>query len=170
MPTTRRRRLYRLLGSGLTADQRQHLECGHAFFLNGDPFASEDERQATWARHRRQILKDWDRPGRRPEAYWRYDAPDLLAAHDDYEATAIHAALADAREKRLIELQWLDNLRIAALHAAAPEHVADVAASFGIPTWFADRHAPSAIAELARDRGPRGVVIRLPTADVDAVP
>lgn len=168
MPTTRRRRLYRLLGSGLTADQRQHLECGHAFFLNGDPFASEDERQATWARHRRQILKDWDRPGRRPEAYWRYDAPDLLAAHDDYEATAIHAALAGAREKRLIELEWLDHLRVAALQASAPEHVVGAAASLGVPTWFATIHAAVAIAELARDRAPRGVVVELPKRDAEA--
>jgi hypothetical protein len=39
-----------------------------------DPFIDDDHRREIWMRHREQILKAWDLPGRRPHAFWQYDA------------------------------------------------------------------------------------------------
>ena len=142
MPTTRRRIARIRRATGLTADQRQHLECGHAFFADGDVFADDAERRAAWRRHRRAILAEWDAtewPGERPQALWDYDLPDAL---DEYgsEAAAVHKLLADAVERRLIEAAWLRIIEVATLRATRPGYVVDLAAGQGVPGWFARQH------------------------------
>jgi hypothetical protein len=148
----------------MSEDQRQDLECGFAYFAAGPVFRNEAQRRACWLRHRRQIMAAWDRPGERPRAMWAFDLPELLAEHDGNEAAAVHARLADAPERRQIELRWLDELRIAVATAAAPEHVADVAQGRGVPPWFAEQHAPDLLASVDADRRGmrRGEVVVLP--------
>jgi hypothetical protein len=125
--------MYARVGGSMSGDQRQHLECGFAYFESEPVFKSDAERRACWLRHRRQILAAWDRPGEGPRAMWEYDEPGLLAEHDGNEAVAVHAKLADAAERRQIEMKWRANLRIAVATATAPEHVAVVAEGRGVP-------------------------------------
>jgi hypothetical protein len=153
MPTTRRRIARIRRASGLTEDQRQHLECGHAYFASGDVFADDAERRTAWRRHRRSLLAAWDtadRPGQRPQAVWDYDFPSAANEHGS-EAAAVHVLLADAVERRLIEVTWLRVIEVAILQATKPECVIDVAAGQGVPAWFARQHAPDPIAASARD-------------------
>jgi hypothetical protein len=142
MPTKRRHvvRLHRT--RGLTEGQRTHLECGHDFFGDGRPFTGEAARRAAWRAHRRAILAGWDTPGARPLALWQYDLPDALDEHGS-EAAAVHALLADSRERRQIELHWLAVLDLLLGPGFAREHVPELAAGRGVPAWFTDRELPA---------------------------
>src|SRR4051794_26432842 len=53
-------------------------------------FASDAERRATWEYHREAMLAD-ERPGRRPQAWWDYDAPIPWPGYDN-ETVALFAA------------------------------------------------------------------------------
>ena len=75
----RRRRLVKGRHDRLTFDQEQELLHGFAFF--GEGFAENDEasRREAWNTHRDRLMAEWeknDRPGRRPKAWWRYDAAE----------------------------------------------------------------------------------------------
>src|SRR4051794_5242516 len=107
-----RRRMVRFRRpAGMTADQRQHLECRHAFFCATDPFPNDTARRECWRAHRALLLREWDSvlfTGARPAALWDYDA-DAAAALDEHasEAAAVHATMAGSSERRRIELRWL---------------------------------------------------------------
>jgi hypothetical protein len=49
----------------------------------------------------------------------------------------VYKLLADAVERRLIEVTWLRIIEIAILQATKPEYVVDLAAGQGVPAWFA---------------------------------
>lgn len=55
-----------------------------------------------------------------------------------------------AGRRRLIELAWLREIKIAILRATKPEYVIDLAAGQGVPAWFARQHAPDLIAAAKR--------------------
>jgi hypothetical protein len=41
----------------------------------GSTFSSDDERRAAWLRHRDRLMAMWGNHGKRPDAWWRYEAP-----------------------------------------------------------------------------------------------
>src|SRR5262249_42937761 len=74
---TRRRQhqLRALAGDGLTSDQIQELWLGPSH--NGSLFGSREELQEAWEQARDEMLRLFGKPGRRPMAWWQFDAPAL---------------------------------------------------------------------------------------------
>jgi hypothetical protein len=69
-------------------------------------FASEEERRAAWLRHREQILL-LSAPGRRPQAWWAYEAPVAWPGLG-CERSALYAAdgILSEAEKLELEAYW----------------------------------------------------------------
>src|SRR3712207_1756682 len=96
------------------------LVFGCDLFNDGSPPLDEPQMRAAWRLHRDEILATWDRPGARPDAFWRYER--------DWPAGAVGQAHAvrllpdtSAEERAAIERRWLHRIEIAFLHAAKPE-------------------------------------------------
>lgn len=66
----------------LTALQKSHLKFGRCLLdcAPGEPFRDEEHRHAVWAQHGEAIMKDYiaKSPGKRPRAWWSYEAPAPL--------------------------------------------------------------------------------------------
>lgn len=58
----------------LDLEQEMDLKCG-SYAWQG--FQDEAERQIAWTRHRERLIAE-SHPGTRPEAWWRYERPDLF--------------------------------------------------------------------------------------------
>lgn len=79
MPTNRRRRLQRQRPDIVSPRTIQRLESGHDFdALFDGPDLTEEELREAWEQLRETILADFiaKNPGRRPWAWWEYDAPE----------------------------------------------------------------------------------------------
>jgi hypothetical protein len=61
--------------SALSFTQQQELWLGPSH--DGSSFQSEAHRKAMWIRHRDKIMRLWGKGGRRPYAWWRYEAPEI---------------------------------------------------------------------------------------------
>jgi len=62
----------------LTRSQRLDLVARAYLVGQAQPFATEQERRAAWSANRDKLLSE-TRPGRRPGAWWQYDAPEIEA-------------------------------------------------------------------------------------------
>jgi hypothetical protein len=74
MPTKRTKRGARLLLE-LTPRRASYLRAG-SYLLAGpttEDFVDDAEVEQAWQMHREAILSKWDRPGRRPWAFWWFD-------------------------------------------------------------------------------------------------
>lgn len=72
----RKQRLSKHRPKGPTAAQAEHLLYGHDFFGLG--YRNDDELLAAWDGNREEYLAAWvdARPGTRPWAWWRFEAPE----------------------------------------------------------------------------------------------
>jgi hypothetical protein len=96
MPTKRipLRREYR---GKLTLFEEQELWLG---VCNYPAFADDDERCATWERHRTRIMDTFAHAGHRPAAWWAYDAPEGLPFDYHRERSILYEAdLLEADER-----------------------------------------------------------------------
>jgi hypothetical protein len=94
MPTNRKRRDRGRL-DGLTDAQEAHLRTGFYFFDFRDEldhFRDEEHRRRAWFLHREWILAEYDHPGRRPLAFWEYDAGPW-ELYGESEADAVYQLL-----------------------------------------------------------------------------
>jgi hypothetical protein len=74
--------------SDITSAQEQELWLGAPDA--GSSFASEEERSAAWFRHRDRLMAMWARDGKRPVAWWNYEAPaELYYPGPDYERSTL---------------------------------------------------------------------------------
>jgi hypothetical protein len=74
MPTNRR--LVRRPRRGRLSDAAEmHLWLGSGLQECPHPFASDDERREAWLRNRERLMACFGNGGRRPMAWWAYDAP-----------------------------------------------------------------------------------------------
>jgi hypothetical protein len=96
--------------SELTADQEMSLWLGVGPRHNLHPFASDDERRAAWFKHRDRLIGTLpSTPGRRPMAFWQYDAPDLGLRWPGYEheqEALYEAGLLQGAEREALEAEW----------------------------------------------------------------
>ena len=58
---------------GLTFGLRAILENGYNL-IDSDDFENEAEERAAWVRYRDTIMSEWNKPGQRPAAWWKYEA------------------------------------------------------------------------------------------------
>jgi hypothetical protein len=76
-------------------------------------FASDSERRAVWQQHRDKFLAK-QRPGRRPDAWWDYEAPFRRPDEYEQEPARLYAAgLLDAEEKAELIADWRETFQSA---------------------------------------------------------
>ena len=133
----------------LSGDEYMTLALGPS--IDAPAFASEDDARAAWEGVRDKIMADgWLSPGKRPWAFWHFDAPDVLEnAHSESEACWRIGA---ASEKTAIEAQWRQHIAVARnSHPHDARAARLMALEWGeVPGWFLDREA---VALAPRRRG-----------------
>lgn len=106
MPTNRAyvRRPHR---TRLTASQEMALWLGEGPLDDPQPFASPAARKAAWLRHRHRLIGTLpSSPGRRPLAWWQYDAPIRWPGYDAERSTIYEAGLLGDDERAALEAEW----------------------------------------------------------------
>jgi hypothetical protein len=90
----------------LTLPQRWSLTGGAS--MDPDAFHSDQERREAWERWRDYFLApDRCRFGKRPQAWWDYDAPIAKPEDDAFEAATLHqAGLLGEDERAELEKYW----------------------------------------------------------------
>jgi hypothetical protein len=109
MPTNRAYIRRPRRSSQLTWDKELDLWLGAGPRHNLTPFATLEARRAAWEKHRdRFIGKLPSSPGKRPAAWWDYDAPPgLRRPHGGCEASILwQAGLLVGEEKAALEAEW----------------------------------------------------------------
>jgi hypothetical protein len=107
MPTTRQyvRRPHR---SRLTSDQELCLWMGEGPLGNPQPFASPAARKDAWERHKHRLIGTLPgSAGRRPMAWWQYDAAIRWPGYDAERSTLWRAGLLLGDDERAaLEAEW----------------------------------------------------------------
>jgi hypothetical protein len=102
MPTNRtplRRRR-----DGLNADKEMELWLGQCL---QPAFESEQERHATWVRYRNWVMAKFANHGRRPDAWWRYEAPVPRPRDRDLEPPLLYRlGLLSEDELAVLMFEW----------------------------------------------------------------
>jgi hypothetical protein len=101
----RRKALVRL-PSQLTPDQEMHLWLGCGPRSNLRPFASEEARRAAWIDHRDYLMGMFSSPGRRPQAWWAYEASIAFPGIERQASTLYAAGILGEAEKAALEAGW----------------------------------------------------------------
>jgi hypothetical protein len=74
---------------------------------NPQPFANPAARKAAWLRHRHRLIGTLpSSPGRRPLAFWQYDAPMRWPGYDAERSTIYEAGLLGDDERAALEAEW----------------------------------------------------------------
>jgi hypothetical protein len=70
-----------------------------------DAFHSEEEHRDAWVRNRDRILAGY-RHGRRPMAWWRFEAPFQYPGYDKEQSTLYEAELLGEEEREQLVARW----------------------------------------------------------------
>jgi hypothetical protein len=101
----RQHQLKALAGDGLSGNQLQELWLGPPS-PNSSYFSSREELEQAWETHRDEVMRLWANNGRRPQAWWCFDAPGLGLQWPgrDCERSYLYAvgALSDAECAELV--------------------------------------------------------------------
>lgn len=124
------------------------------------PFKSALTRRAAWYEHRHDILANWldSHPGKRPGAWWSYEAKEQPAHGEEEWETLIRLGVMDETEKAAVLAQWVNLMHLReGFYRGTYDHMKQGIGPFhGSPTWEAtcstyDRQAallePMALAE-----------------------
>src|SRR6516162_9988417 len=91
---------------GLTFSELQELWLG-AHPTTGSHFRSREELVAAWEAGRAVVMRLWGSHGRRPMAWWEFDAGDLKhPGYDRERSTLWRAGVLTAAERAELELGW----------------------------------------------------------------
>jgi hypothetical protein len=90
---------------GITPLQEMDLWLGPSY--HGSAFSTDQERRRLWAAHRERIMEYWGQDGRRPQAWWRYDAPHIPYPGYARERSALfEAGLLTKSEAKALTAEW----------------------------------------------------------------
>jgi hypothetical protein len=73
---------------------------------NGSAFSNNEERREQWFRHRDRLLAIWGQHGRRPLAWWAYEAPIPYPGYDREGAVLYEAGLLTETEVTELVAEW----------------------------------------------------------------
>jgi hypothetical protein len=90
--------------NSITALQQMELWLGTSH--RGSLFASEEERRHAWFEHRDRLLQLFANDGRRPQAWWKYEAPFKYPGFNRERSALWEANLLSAAEARAQEQRW----------------------------------------------------------------
>jgi hypothetical protein len=70
-------------------------------------FADDEARRAAWLRHRDKLIRQLpSSPGRRPLAWWPFEAPTRWPGYDRERSTLHKLGALDEAEKAALETEW----------------------------------------------------------------
>jgi hypothetical protein len=72
----------------------------------GSLFASEEERRRLWFENRDRLMGYWGNNGRRPQAWWRFEAPFKYPGFNRERSALWEANLLGTSEARTLEERW----------------------------------------------------------------
>jgi hypothetical protein len=84
--------------------QEQELWLGRS--QHGSTFASDEERRSLWFEHRDRLMQLFANNGRRPQAWWKFEAPFTYPGFNQEKSTLWAAGLLGAAEARTLEEDW----------------------------------------------------------------
>jgi hypothetical protein len=88
----------------ITSLQEQELWLGASH--RGSLFASDEERRRQWVKHRDRLMQLFANNGRRPQAWWRYEAPFKYPGFNRERSALWEAGLLGAAEAQELERSW----------------------------------------------------------------
>jgi hypothetical protein len=108
--STKRTRIVRGSHSHLRLDlpRRTSLLFGRPL-IPGDDFTSDEDRREAWEHHRDRLMAELP-PGRRPDAFWRFDYAMPPEAESESHAVWLLPDTS-AEERRQIEAMWREEIR-----------------------------------------------------------
>jgi hypothetical protein len=127
--------------SRITADQELHLWMGGGPSGNPQQFASAETRRAAWQLHRGRLVGVLpSAPGRRPQAWWEYEASIAWPGYDRERSTLYAAGLLGEEEKAALEAEWRREFERGCdpdfvLCLGPDEHLTDAAARRALYRW-----------------------------------
>jgi hypothetical protein len=99
----RRVRLQAIAGGGSVLSQMQELWLGPNS-SHGSLFGSREELQSAWQQHRAEVMRLWGSHGRRPMAWWEFEAGNLEYPGYHHEQSYLfeHNAFSEAERTELL--------------------------------------------------------------------
>jgi hypothetical protein len=102
----RQHQLRAIAGDGLSPSQAQELWLGPNP-TQGSLFSSREELEAAWTANRDALMARWGSHGRRPLAWWEFDAGDLEhPGYDRERSTLWRAGVLSQQERSELEVTW----------------------------------------------------------------
>lgn len=89
-----------------TITRLQEMELWLGASHRGSLFASEEERRKQWVRHRDRLMGYWGNNGRRPQAWWRFEAPFSYPGFNRERSALWEAGLLGENERLDLEAGW----------------------------------------------------------------
>jgi hypothetical protein len=96
--------------NSITLLQEQELWLGTSH--RGSLFASEEERRRQWVEHRDRLMQLFAHSGRRPLAWWKFEAPFKYPGFNRERSALWEANLLGAAEARQLEQHWRDEFNL----------------------------------------------------------
>lgn len=91
-----------------TITRLQEMELWLGRSHRGSAFSDDDQRRQLWFEHRERLMEYWANGGRRPQAWWRFEAPIPYPGFNLEKSTLWAAGLLGAAEARQLEADWRD--------------------------------------------------------------
>lgn len=92
------------LPNSITGTQELELWLGAGGKLSA--FVNDDERRRLWFEHRDRLMRWFAHDGRRPQAWWKFEAPFKYPGFNQERSTLWAAGLLGAAEARALEKDW----------------------------------------------------------------
>jgi hypothetical protein len=97
--------------NSITATQEMELWLGPSH-RGGSAFANDDERRRQWFEHRERLLQWFAHNGRRPQAWWKFEAPFKYPGFNRERSALWEANLLGAAEAHQLEKTWRDEFNL----------------------------------------------------------
>ena len=94
----------------ITASQEMELWLGPSP-RGGSLFSDDEARHRAWFENRARLMELFAHDGRRPQAWWRYEAPIPFPGFSQERSALWEAGLLDKAEKRDLESRWHHEFR-----------------------------------------------------------
>jgi hypothetical protein len=91
--------------NSITSTQEMELWLGRSH-RSGSAFSDDEQRRRAWLEHRDRLLQCFAHSGRRPQAWWKFEAPFKYPGFNQERSALWAAGLLGAAEARALEQAW----------------------------------------------------------------
>jgi hypothetical protein len=89
-----------------TITSKQEMELWLGASPRGSAFSDDEARRRLWVEHRERLMQLFAHNGRRPQAWWKFEAPFKYPGFNLERSTLWAAGLLEAKEARALEADW----------------------------------------------------------------